>query len=204
MGLPLFLLAAGISRRFGEADKRFAPLRRGCSMLTAMQRRGQRAGVAVNIILRDSDRDHPACAALPARRWYAARADEGMGSSLAEGLQQWLAAASEDEPPLPDAILVMPADLPLLRVSTIRAVARVAAADRIVRPRCKGRGGHPVAFGRQFWPELMALAGDIGAKTVIQSHASQLKELDVDDEGIYLDADTPQQLEVLAARLRDA
>ena len=202
MALPLFVLAAGISQRFGDVDKRFVELRPGRPMLVAMQRRGARAGLNVNVILRDSDRNLPACEALT-DCWYAESAHKGMGSSLAEGLSQWLAAHYADgKAPLPEALLVMPADLPLLRVSTLEAVARAAAADRIVRPCSGGKFGHPVAFGRQFWPELLALEGEAGAKALIKANLGLLHELDVQDDGIYLDADTPEQFEQLKARLR--
>ncbi|MAY37602.1 MULTISPECIES: nucleotidyltransferase family protein [Spongiibacter] len=203
MAIPIFLLAAGLSQRFGEADKRLAELRPGCSMLAAMQRRAARAGLDVNTILRDTDRHLVLGETSIGRCWYATCAHQGMGSSLAEGLAQWLAAqGAGGNMPLPDALLVMPADLPLLRVSTVAAVSQAAASDCIVRPRCAGKTGHPVAFGRQFWPELLALEGEFGARALIQANAERLNDVDVQDEGIYLDADTPEQFEQLRARLQ--
>lgn len=60
-----------------------------------------------------------------------------------------------------------------------------------------GRQGHPVVFGRTFWPELMRLTGDEGARSVLRSHRDCCVLLEVDDAGVLRDVDTP---DALAAR----
>ncbi|WP_027873922.1 nucleotidyltransferase family protein [Spongiibacter marinus] len=205
--LPLLLLAAGRSRRFGEQDKRFTPLPKGGEMLPALIRRAGKAGAQAFAVLSESDRHNNVAAKLDAPCFYARRAEEGMGFSLAEGMRallQHLGCTEEQlrshtlPSSLPEAVLIMPADLPLLRITTISQLINAACADDIVVPRCQGRAGHPVAFGRKYWPALCAVIGTQGGKGVIQDPASTRRFVDVSDPGIYSDVDTPEQLLALA------
>lgn len=192
MKLPLLILAAGSSRRFGDVDKRQVTLPKGGEMLRAMIRRGGKAGLDVRPVLRRAD---SLTEQLPATPILVDGAEAGMGASLAGAVRQLLA---EDPACGQQALLVMPADLPLIRIHSIREVAASAAVDQVVVPFCEGHRGHPVAIGRRFWPDLLSLSGDSGAKGLIQSlrqrRADSVVILEVDDPGIYRDVDTPAAL----------
>ena len=115
-----------------------------------------------------------------------ARADEGMGASLACGVF----AASEA-----DGWVVALADMPWIRTATIRSVvAALADGADIAAPLIGGRRGHPVAFSRTHRPALLALRGDEGARALIASHRDALRTVDVDDAAILRDVDTPADL----------
>lgn len=209
MTLPLLLLAAGSSRRFGDRDKRLCALPKGGAMLPALARRATKAGTQCFVVLAESDRASEDFAGLSAQCFYAASAERGMGSSLGEGMVKLLAhyglrpsdlTRAEQVAALPEAVLVMPGDLPLLRISSIASVAATARRDAIVRPRCEGRAGHPVAFGRAFWPALCQMAGAQGAKSLIAASAEHLRYCEVEDPGIFCDVDTPAQLSQLASQ----
>jgi len=115
----------------------------------------------------------------------------GIGCSIAHGVRQTAGA---------DGWLIALADMPLIEIATIAAV-RAALSSRalIVRPRTRGRYGHPVGFGGDYAPELTALRGDSGAAGVIARHPDAVVTLDVDDPGILLDIDRPVDLEAIGA-----
>ena len=116
-----------------------------------------------------------------------AAASSGMGSSLAHGVRVAAAAGA-------DAVLIALGDMPWIRRDTITIVAAaLAAADQIVVPRYGGKPGHPVGFGRSHFPALSHLRDDQGARDVIAS-AGAVRWIDVDDPGILIDIDTPEQL----------
>lgn len=194
MTLPLIIMAAGKSRRFGEADKRFTVLPHGGVLINALVRRARKAGLDVSVVL-DSQDDVSAKVDAPCI--FSSDATDGMGSSIADALSS---IASQSRA---DSLLIMPADLPLLRIESIRRVAALASSDRIVIPHCGGLRGHPVAFGRAYWPALSALSGDEGARSVIaEASTKNIEVLELDDEGIYLDADTPESMSGLLKKLR--
>jgi len=61
-------------------------------------------------------------------------------------------------------------------------------------PTYQGKRGNPVLFGAQFFAEMMAVAGDTGAKHLIGEHSDQVCEVAMDDAAILLDLDTPQAM----------
>jgi molybdenum cofactor cytidylyltransferase len=103
-----------------------------------------------------------------------------------------------------NAILVHPVDHPLIRRKTINdLVARFQEAQSlIVVPSFKGRRGHPVLFSAKLFDELQKAPPDIGARSVIWSHAEDVVEIETDDEGVITDIDTPEQYERLLKKLK--
>lgn len=187
--LELLILAAGKSRRYG-GDKRFVAMPKGGRLLPALVRRGNKAGLRVNVVVAEGDALQQLTGA---RLLRSSRAGGGMGYSLADAISQLDSNA--------EAILIMPADLPLIRINSLRRVAEAARAGNIVIPVCNGRRGHPVAIGRKFWPELTELSGDIGARPVLAAHPEYCQNLVLDDPGICADGDTPAQMQQLFSQL---
>lgn len=92
----------------------------------------------------------------------------GQASSLRAGL----AAVS----PAADAVIVLLGDQPGMPAAHIAAVAGNIreGAGGIVQGCYHGTASHPVAFSRAFWPELMAVEGDKGAREVIKAHQGEV------------------------------
>ena len=118
----------------------------------------------------------------------------GMGESIAAAVRATLGAKGW---------LILPADLPLVRASSLRRVAD-ALAERsrepglqVVQPCHCGLRGHPVGFSAAAFEPLSKLAGDRGASSVVRQAAQQggLLRLDMEDEGMVLDVDTMALLE---------
>jgi len=65
----------------------------------------------------------------------------------------------------------------------------------IVVPVHLGKRGNPVLFARAYFPELLAIEGDTGARHIIAASASEVAEVDLGTDAIFLDIDTPDALE---------
>ena len=118
----------------------------------------------------------------------APQAERGMGASLAAAV-----AAS----PAASGWIVALGDMPSIRVSTIGAVkealengARIAAPVHCVT----FARGHPVGFAAALRDEILALQGDEGARSILARHADGLVAVPVDDAGIFVDIDKPEDL----------
>ena len=179
------LLAAGRGERFG-GGKLLVPLPAGPNAGVALgvaACRNLRAAVGgVIAVVRPGD---PALAASFAREGahvvVAANADGGMGASLAAGI----AAASGA-----DGFVVALGDMPWVAPATIRAVVEaLRSGASIAAPRYHGRRGHPVGFAATHRAELVALAGDQGARAIVEANASSVTFVDVDDTGVLADVD---------------
>lgn len=111
-------------------------------------------------------------------------ADTGMGASLVQAIRHSLPA---------EGWLVALGDMPFVAPSTLDALRdAVLAGAAIAVPTCGGRRGNPVAFGAEHRDALLVLAGDQGARRLLQTHP--VSEIAVDDPGILRDVDTPADL----------
>lgn len=123
-------------------------------------------------------------------RWHVEDAGHaGMGVSIAAAVRA-----------TPDAAgwLVLPADLPLVRPSTLTEIAGCLAHHDVVVPHYRGQRGHPVGFDRVCESALLALRGPQGAQSVVRDQAAVggVFDLEVDDEGIVTDVDTVSDLKI--------
>ena len=98
-----------------------------------------------------------------------------------------------------EGVLVTPGDIPLVHPSTLRSLMKVPGA--VLQPAFCGRAGHPVLLRRKALPYVLAHDGGRGLKGAIESMPFECVLVDVEDEGILLDADIPQDFELLQARL---
>lgn len=124
-----------------------------------------------------------------------AEASEGIASSIRRGL--------EGLPSDVGLLLIALADLPLVRPATVAELIRVFDEnDAIVYPRYRGRQGHPVLWPRAFLDELASLEGDQGAKGILVRHGERVLAVDVDDPGVCLDIDTPDDYAKAVAEMK--
>jgi len=107
----------------------------------------------------------------------------GMGESIAAAVA---ASASAD------GWLVVLGDMPFIQSSSIERVIDALEEDGISVPVHAGDYGHPVAFGRAFGPDLMALTGDRGGKPLFAR--ARVREVQVEDAGVLWDVDLPKRL----------
>ncbi len=114
------------------------------------------------------------------------RWDSGRTSSIQAGL----AAVS----PAADWTLLALVDMPLVRADTVRAlVAATTTTDAdVVVPVHRGRRGHPIALRRSLFPKIAALGPDDPLHVVVR--AARGLFVDVEDEGILVDLDEPDDL----------
>jgi molybdenum cofactor cytidylyltransferase len=184
------LLAAGGSTRFGS-DKLAAAVTVDGMQTTVLQATAQALHAACEHAIAVTRPGSPHTAALRELGFEvieAADAAEGMGASLAAAarrLQQHQAAGC----------LVMLADLPFIRIASVRAVKQaLESGASLAVPRHRGERGHPVGFAAAHFAALAALRGDAGAKGVLRANEAHIRFIELDDPGILHDVDTPQRL----------
>ena len=118
---------------------------------------------------------------------------DGMGGSIAAGLAE-LETAAEAAPV--DAIIVMLCDQPLLTEDVLgRLIVQFQATGQpVVASAYAGTQGVPALFGRDVFPQLLALRGASGARELLQQYAHLPT---VDFPGGTTDVDTEAQYAAL-------
>lgn len=126
-------------------------------------------------------------------------------ADYAEGLSASLRAGLAALPAEVAAALVCLGDMPLI---TARVIERLIAAydpdegRRIVVPTHRGQRGNPILWDRGFFAEMRALSGDTGARGLLERHAEAVTEVEIGEEAVLRDVDTPESLAELPARFR--
>jgi len=97
-------------------------------------------------------------------------------------------------PAPPDAVMVVPGDMPLISADTIRAclAAYRQGHGGIVVATHAARRGHPIVFPLSMAPVLAALKG--GLRTLLGAQGD-VREVPVDDPGVLRDVNTPGDYE---------
>jgi molybdenum cofactor cytidylyltransferase len=119
----------------------------------------------------------------------------------ADGLSTSLRAGLSALPVDIDGALILLGDMPEVEASVLSALmATFTGTSAICIPVRHGRKGNPVLWGSRYFPEMMALTGDFGAKPLMARHRAQIIEVEVATDSIFHDVDAPEDL----ARIRQA
>ena len=193
--IPAIVLAAGKSSRMGR-PKATLLLEGGDTFVTRIVRTFAAAGISDVIIVvgHDADAVIDAFAKTDLSATFVENPDyeQGQLSSLLAGLRV------VDRPGVVASLLTL-VDVPLIGVSTVRAVVDryLATHAPIVRPVRGAEHGHPVLIDRSLFDALRHADPREGAKAVVRSHASASGDVPVEDAGAFADADTPIEYERL-------
>jgi molybdenum cofactor cytidylyltransferase len=116
----------------------------------------------------------------------------------AKGLSESLKCGVRNSPADSDGVIVLLGDMPFVTPALIDSLVNAFDPEHgreVCVPTREGRRGNPVLWGRRFFPDLLALAGDKGAKHLMDLYADALCELEVEDDASLIDIDTPDDLQ---------
>jgi molybdenum cofactor cytidylyltransferase len=113
--------------------------------------------------------------------------NEGMAASLRAAVRALDSKSA--------GVFVFLGDMPRIPHGVAIRLAEALSDDALaVQPQFEGRPGHPVLFARALYPQLLSLAGDQGARSVLAGLGERLRRLPTDGPGVLFDVDTPTQL----------
>lgn len=180
------LLAAGKSSRFGS-NKLIHALPGGEAMVITSARNLLAVTNEVIAVVRPGDSEVIKALSMPGISIVEnPRADEGMSTSIAAGIQ---AAADTD------GWVMALADMPWVEPETIKFLFNaLQQGASIVVPEYEGKRGNPVGFAAKWKDALCSLSGDKGARNLIKLHASEVMRISVIDEGVLRDIDVLEDI----------
>jgi CTP:molybdopterin cytidylyltransferase MocA len=197
--IPAIVLAAGLSTRMGGEPK--ALLRIGAhedddTFLTHIVATFLRAGIDDVVVVLGHQADRVARTIEASDVKVRAIVNEAYASGQLSSVRAGLAVI--DRPGVAAALVTL-VDVPAVRSDTVRAVvARYHATHApIVRPTRGARHGHPVLVDRSLFDEIRRADPAEGLKAVVRAHATDIGDLAIDDDGAYVDVDTPVEYEAL-------
>ncbi len=192
------LLAAGQSRRMGGPNKLLAEVD-GTPMVAHVARRllASRARPIIAVMGSQAEAVDAALGKLPVERVRNPEFANGLSTSLKRGVVAL--------PPDLDGALVCLGDMPLIsgrHLDRLIAAFNPLEGRAIIVPIRGGKRGNPVLWSKRFFPEMAELAGDVGAKHLIGAHAELVAEVEMDDDAVLVDIDTPEALDALRRKAK--
>src|SRR3954451_11230381 len=199
--IPAVILAAGLSTRMGGRSKALLEIGERDTFLTRIIDAFRAAGVTEIAVVVGHEADAVRASLIdrgirlqpgsdPHHRGVRLVVNPAYESGQLSSL---LAGLSAIDGPDVRAMLMTLVDVPAASASTIRRVVDryVETNAPIVRPVRGDEHGHPVLIDRRLFDELRRADPAVGAKPVIRAHVSPAGDVAVEDEGAFLDVDTP-------------
>ena len=182
------LMAAGNAERFGE-NKLLCAAIDGRSLIEHALDAIPRECFARTLVVTQ----YPEITALAKERGFETLQNEHPERGQSETIRLGTRALSDC-----DAICFMVADQPLLRCETLAREVNFFSSHRehIVALGHNGVRGNPCLFPARFFPELLALEGDVGGSAVIKKHPDDLLLFEAPEEEMR-DVDTKESLAAL-------
>jgi molybdenum cofactor cytidylyltransferase len=191
--IAAIVLAAGQSKRMGARNKLLAEIDGKPMVARAVDAAiASRADPVVVVTGHDRETVENALAGRDVTMVHAAAYERGMSASLKRGIE----ALSQDV----DGAVICLGDMPRVAARHIDRLIQAfdpAADAAICVTYNRGKRGNPVLWGRQFFTEMQALEGDVGARALLQRYADLVQPVDMDEPGLLLDVDEPADLAVV-------
>jgi molybdenum cofactor cytidylyltransferase len=194
------VLAAGRSTRMGGPNKLLAEIGgRPLVRIAVEQALASRAKPVIVVTGHERERVEAALKGLPVQFVHNPDFAVGLGGSVRTGIAAVPAAA--------DGAIVCLGDMPQVDAALIDRLITAFAPEQgalAVMPTIDGQRGNPVLWSRRFFPDLMAIEGDVGARNLINRYGEAVVEVPVTGKGALVDVDTPEALRGVKAEIEKA
>lgn len=190
--IAALVLAAGRSTRMGGSNKLLASAHGVPLALRATNAAAASRATSVTVVTGFEAEKIEAMVAGP-RVAIVRNPDyaEGMSASLRCGIQ----ALPADS----DGVVVLLADMPQITAAHIDAlIDAYAAGPAIIVPMRAGRRGNPILWPRRHFAAMQTIGGDRGARELLAQHAAEVVAVEMADDAIFADVDTPEDLAALS------
>jgi len=198
--LAAVVLAAGRSTRMGGPNKLLAEIRgRPLVRIVVEEALASHAKPVIVVVGHQRGEVEKVLADLPVQLIHNPDFAQGLGTSLKAGIAAVPAEA--------DGAIVCLADMPQVDASLLNRLIAAFDPDRgalIVMPTVEGRRGNPVLWSRRFFPDLMAIEGDVGARHFIARYGEAVVEVPLEGRAALVDVDTPEALVGVKAAIEEA
>jgi len=195
--IAAIVLAAGRSTRMGGPNKLVAEISGKPLVRIAVEEAlASRAKPVIVVTGHERERVEAALAGLPVKLVHNREFADGLASSVRTGIATVPAEA--------DGAVICLGDMPQVDAALIDRL--IAAFDPEqgalgVVPTIDGKRGNPVLWSRRFFPDLMAIEGDIGARRLIGRYGEAVIEVPVTGKAALTDIDTQEALAGLKAEM---
>ncbi|MEI6411691.1 MAG: nucleotidyltransferase family protein [Bacteroidota bacterium] len=198
--LSIILLAAGLSRRMGAANKLLLPFQGKTMLETTLDQLLQVRNAEIVVVLgHEAERIRPLLENYKVKVVLNPNFENGMTSSI----QAAVNAASEQSA----GFMICLSDMPLIQTDDYQQLTDVfldkaqSEPRVIVQPVFEEKPGNPVVFSKIYKPDILALDFPEGCKPIVQTNRAFLQHINISSNAVLRDADTKDDYEQLNSKL---
>jgi molybdenum cofactor cytidylyltransferase len=195
--IAALVLGAGRSSRMGGPNKLLAEIN-GKPLIRIVVDEALKSHARPVIVVTGHQRERveAALAELPVKLVHNPHFADGLGTSLKAGI----GALPADV----DGVIVCLGDMPQVDAAMIDNLIGAVDPEKgalVAVPTIEGQRGNPVVWSRRFFPDLMAVEGDVGARYLIGRYPEAVAEVPLAGTAALTDVDTPEALEAVKREL---
>ncbi len=195
--IAAIVLGAGRSSRMGGPNKLLAEIGgKPLVRIVVDQVLASRARPVIVVTGHQRERVEAALKGLPVKFVHNPHFADGLGTSLRAGVAALPAEV--------DGTIICLGDMPQVDAVLIDRLIGAFDPDAgalAVVPTIDGKRGNPVVWSRRFFPDLMTVEGDVGARHLIGRYTEAVAEVPLTGTAALTDVDTPEALEAVRAEL---
>ena len=184
------VLAAGKSTRMGQENKLLAKID-GQAMVTRVVDAALTSKTATVYVVIGHEGDEIRKALAGRQVNFIDNADYGTG--LSSSLKRGVEALTNNI----DGTVICLGDMPRVTAADIDHLINAFDLSQrrvICMPTYNGQRGNPILWPRRFFREMQNIKGDVGARHLLGVHSNMVVEVEMTEENVLLDIDTPQAL----------
>jgi|APTNR8051073442_1049403.scaffolds.fasta_scaffold01343_5 molybdenum cofactor cytidylyltransferase len=194
--LTVIVLAAGMSRRMGPANKLLLPFRGRTILETTLDQIVASGAEAIIVVLgHEAERIQPLLKQYPVGLVLNPDFALGMTTSIQAGVKA--------APATTEGFMICLSDMPLIEPATYSSLIgaffeKKKTNDRvIIQPAFENTPGNPVIFSACYKNEILTLTFKEGCKPVLQNNLEHVHRVAIPDKSILMDADTEAAYQAL-------
>lgn len=192
--LNVILLAAGQGIRMGGPNKLLLPFK-GSTVLEATLEQICKSEIGPVIVVTGHQRETilPCLANYPLREVFNSEYASGMTSTIQTGVREMDGAG----------YMICLSDMPMISAAAYQRLSErfweglKTDEKAIVMPRFGATKGNPVVFSAAYREEILQHPEPEGCRGIVQSNNAHVLWVDMPDEGVLQDLDTPEDYEGL-------
>ena len=195
--IAALVLGAGKSSRMGGPNKLLAEINgRPLVRMVVDEALASRAHPVIVVTGHQRERVEAVLTGLPVTFVHNPHFADGLGTSLKTGISALPADI--------DGVIVCLGDMPQVDAKLIDRLIEAFDPEGgalVVVPTIDGKRGNPVVWSRRFFPDLMSVEGDVGARHLIGRYTEVVAEVPLTGLAALTDVDTPEALLAVKAEL---
>ena len=200
--LSIIVLAAGMSRRMGQQNKLRLPFGKSTILQTTLHNIIE-AGLGEVLVIVGFEKNEIKKDLMPFKNDLKIIVNPNFESGMTSSIQAGVMVSSQNT----EGYMICLSDMPLIQSVDYQQIKHLfldklkTNQRSIVQPTFEGQRGNPTLLSNYYKNHILNLADTEGCKPIVKNHAQNLYFIEMPNDAVLRDADTPEAYQSLCLHL---